>query len=162
MGDVVTNKKQTASRFLHGSERILYYLAAVALLVTICYFLVSSAISEVPDLLHTGAFNASITILDRVLFVFIFAELLHSSIRIIIQEDRILADPFLLIGIIAVIRRILVVSAETQTSTAQDFQQMLIELAVLAVLVLALGVSYFLVRRVERQAGTANKEESES
>src|SRR5215208_907521 len=144
MGDVMTNKKQTASRFLHGSERILYYLAAVALLVTICYFLVFTAISEVPGLLHTGAFNASVTILDRVLFVFI------------------LADPFLLIGIIAVIRRILVVSAETQTSTAQDFQQMLIELAVLAVLVLALGVSYFLVRRVERQAGTANKEESES
>jgi len=158
---VIPNKKLTVSRFLHGSERILYYLAAVALLVTIGYFLVSTAVSEVPDLLYTGAFNASITILDRVLFVFIFAELLH-SIRIIIQEDRILADPFLLIGIIAVIRRILVVSAETQTSTAQDFQQMLIELAVLAVLVLALGVSYFLVRRVERQAGTANKEESES
>jgi uncharacterized membrane protein (DUF373 family) len=95
------------------------------------------------------------------LFVFIFAELLH-SIRIIIQEDRILADPFLLIGIIAVIRRILVVSAETQTSTAVDFQQMLIELAVLAVLVLALGVSYFLVRRVERQADTTNKKEQES
>ena len=158
---MIPNKKLTVSRFLHGSERILYYLAAVALLVTIGYFLVSTAVSEVPDLLYTGAFNASITILDRVLFVFIFAELLH-SIRIIIQEDRILADPFLLIGIIAVIRRILVVSAETQTSTAQDFQQMLIELAVLAVLVLALGVSYFLVRRVERQAGTANKEESES
>ena len=155
------NKKLTVSRFLHGSERILYYLAAVALLVTIGYFLVSTTISEVPGLLHTGAFNASVTILDRVLFVFIFAELLH-SIRIIIQEDRILADPFLLIGIIAVIRRILVVSAETQTSTAQDFQQMLIELAVLAVLVLALGVSYFLVRRVEQQAGTTSNKEPES
>jgi uncharacterized membrane protein (DUF373 family) len=157
----MTNKQQTASRFLHGSERLLYYLAALALLVTIGYFLVSTAISEVPDLLHTGAFNASITILDRVLFVFIFAELLH-SIRIIIQEDRILADPFLLIGIIAVIRRILVVSAETQTSSAADFQQMLVELAVLAVLVLALGVSYFLVRRVERQANTTNNKELES
>ena len=158
---MLSNKKHTASRFLHGSERILYYLAAVALLVTIGYFLISTAVSEVPALLHTGAFNASVTILDRVLFVFIFAELLH-SIRIIIQEDRIVADPFLLIGIIAVIRRILIVSAETQTSTAQDFQQMLIELAVLAVLVLALGVSYFLVRRVERQVDTTNKEDPES
>ena len=157
----MTTKKQTASRLLHGSERILYYFAAVALLATICYFLVSTVIREVPDLLYTGAFNASITILDRILFVFIFAELLH-SIRIIIQEDRILADPFLLIGIIAVIRRILVVSAETQTSTAQDFQQMLMEMAVLALLVLALGVAYFLVRRVERQAKTTNKKEQES
>ncbi len=157
----MTDKQKTASHFLHASERILYYLAALALIVTIGYFLVSTAISEVPDLLHTGAFNASVTILDRVLFVFIFAELLH-SIRIIIQEDRILADPFLLIGIIAVIRRILVVSAETQTSSAADFQQMLIELAVLAVLVLALGVSYFLVRRVERQAGTTSNKEPES
>ena len=157
----MTDKQKTASHFLHASERILYYLAALALIVTIGYFLVSTAISEVPDLLHTGAFNASVTILDRVLFVFIFAELLH-SIRIIIQEDRILADPFLLIGIIAVIRRILVVSAETQTSSAADFQQMLIELAVLAVLVLALGVSYFLVRRVERQAETTDNKELES
>jgi hypothetical protein len=38
----MTDKQQTASRFLHGSERLLYYLAALALLVTIGYFLVSS------------------------------------------------------------------------------------------------------------------------
>jgi uncharacterized membrane protein (DUF373 family) len=147
---VIQDKKATISRFLRHSETILYYVAAAALLITVGFFFVSTVI-EIPKLLDQGAFYAAVTVLDRILFVFIFAELLH-SIRVILDEDRILAEPFLLIGIIAVIRRILLVSAETQLSTSEaDFQRFLTEMAVLAALVIALGVSFYLVRRVGRR-----------
>jgi uncharacterized membrane protein (DUF373 family) len=143
--------KRTLSGILRGSERMLYYIAAVALIATVGFLCVSTAI-DIPNLLHEdGAFHTSITVLDRVLLIFIFAELLH-SIRVILEEDRILVEPFLLIGIIAVIRRILLASAETTLSgSVEDFQRLILELAVLSALVIALGVSFYLVRRVGRQ-----------
>ncbi|MCA1838629.1 MAG: phosphate-starvation-inducible PsiE family protein [Actinobacteria bacterium] len=143
--------KLTISGILRGSERMLYYIAAVALIATVGFLCVATAL-DIPTLLHDdGAFRTAITVLDRVLLIFIFAELLH-SIRVILEEDRILVEPFLLIGIIAVIRRILLASAETTLSgSAEDFQRLIVELAVLSALVIALGVSFYLVRRVGRQ-----------
>jgi uncharacterized membrane protein (DUF373 family) len=145
------DKRPTIPGVLRGSERALYYVAAAALIVTVGLLVVSTAI-DIPTFLHDdGAFRTAITVLDRVLLVFIFAELLH-SIRVILEEDRILVEPFLLIGIIAVIRRILLASAETTLSgSAEDFQRLITELAVLSALVIALGVSFYLVRRVGRE-----------
>jgi hypothetical protein len=58
-----------------------------------------------------------------------------------------------------VIRRILLASAETALSgSAEDFQRLIIELAVLSALVIALGVSFYLVRRVGRQELLEKKE----
>ena len=154
------DKRLTISDILRGSERMLYYVAAVALIVTVGVLVVSTAI-DIPTLLSGGAFRTSITVLDRVLLIFIFAELLH-SIRVILEEDRILVEPFLLIGIIAVIRRILVASAETTLSgSADDFQRLIVELGVLSALVITLGVSFYLVRRVGRKE-LLEKTESES
>lgn len=152
------DKRPTISGILRASERVLYYVAAVALIATVGFLCVTTAI-DVPNLLRSdGAFRTSITVLDRVLLLFIFAELLH-SIRVILDEDRILVEPFLLIGIIAVIRRILLASAETTLSgSEEDFQRLIIELAVLSALVIALGVSFYLVRRVGRQELLERKE----
>lgn len=152
------DKRPTTAGILRGSERLLYYVAAVALIATVGFLCVSTTIN-IPTLLQSdGAFRTSITVLDRVLLLFIFAELLH-SIRVILEEDRILVEPFLLIGIIAVIRRILLASAETTLSnSAEDFDRLIVELAVLSALVIALGVSFYLVRRVGRQEILENKE----
>ncbi len=57
-------------------------------------------------------------------------------------EREIFADPFLLIGLIAVVRRILLVTAETgQVTSAEEFQNLLIELGVLTALVIALAAA---------------------
>ena len=119
---------------------------------------------DIPILLTEGAFYTggapfiAVAVLDRVLLVFIFAELLH-GIRVIVQEDRIAAEPFLVIGIIAVIRRVLLVSAEATrlSDSVEGFQRLLLEMAVLSALVIALGVSFYLVKRVSQQEeGKAN------
>jgi len=156
------DNRPTISGILRGSERILYYVAAVALSVTVGILVVSTSL-DVPTLLRDdGAFRTAITVLDRVLLVFIFAELLH-SIRVILEEDRILVEPFLLIGIIAVIRRVLIASAETTLSgSAEDFQRLIVELGVLSALVLTLGVSFYLVRRVGREELLEKRKEPES
>ena len=158
----MSDNRPSIPGILRNTERILYYVAAVALSVTVGVLVVSTML-DIPTLLRDdGAFRMAITVLDRVLLVFIFAELLH-SIRVILEEDRILVEPFLLIGIIAVIRRVLIASAETTLSgSAEDFQRLIVELGVLSALVLTLGVSFYLVRRVGREELLEKRKEPES
>ena len=60
-----------------------------------------------------GTLKAALTVLDRMLLILIFVELLN-TIEVIVQEREIVAEPFLLIGLIAVVRRILLVTAEAK------------------------------------------------
>src|SRR5437016_4898351 len=89
-----------------------------------------------------------INLLDRTLLVLLIVELLY-TVQVSFREHALLPEPFLLIGLISAIRRVLVLTAEfgelRQTMvTAQDFA---IELGVLTVLILALVVSLLLLRK---------------
>ena len=72
------------------------------------------------------------------------------------QEREIVAEPFLLIGLIAVVRRILLVTAEAkQDLAAGEFQNLIIELGVLTALVISLAGALYITRRMEgRSSGT--------
>jgi uncharacterized membrane protein (DUF373 family) len=86
-----------------------------------------------------------------VLLLFIFVELLD-TIGIVAREHEIVAEPFLLVGLIAVVRRILSVTAEAgQNIGTEKFQSLTIELGVLAVLVIALTVAVYVTRRTRRR-----------
>ena len=63
--------------------------------------------------------ETALMVLDRVLLIFIFAELLN-TIGIIVREREILAEPFVLIGLIAVVRRILLVTAESERAMTPE------------------------------------------
>ena len=66
------------------------------------------------------------------------------------QEREIFAEPFLLIGVIAVVRRILLVTAEAgQTADAERFLNLVTELGVLTVLVISLAAALYFTRRAE-------------
>jgi len=68
------------------------------------------------------------------------------------REREILAEPFLLIGLSAVVRHILLVTAEAEQTLGTDqFPYFLMELGVLAVLVISLVVAFYLTRRMERR-----------
>ena len=62
-----------------------------------------------------GALETALEVLDRILLVFIFAELLGTIITIV-RENEVRAEPFLLIWLIAVVRRILAVTASIEQS----------------------------------------------
>jgi hypothetical protein len=63
------------------------------------------------------------------------------------------AEPFLLVGIIASIKEIVVLSVEAAGVTAggAEFRDRMVEIAVLGVLVVLLGVTSWLLRRKERE-----------
>jgi uncharacterized membrane protein (DUF373 family) len=95
-----------------------------------------------------------LSILDRTLVLFIVAELLH-TVRITITEQHLQAEPFLIVGLIAGVRRLLLVTAEAERSFHWNPQG--IELLILMALILAMAVAILLLRRwpsVEEQRGT--------
>ncbi len=104
--------------------------------------------------LEDSFIDTSLTVLDRVLLIFIFVELLN-TIGIVVRERQIVAEPFLLIGLIAVVRRILLVTAEAeQTVGTEKFLNLVLELGVLTGLVIALSGALYFTRRAERPHNT--------
>ena len=139
--------KSGVSGILDTFERIAYVAIALALSVPIVMLVFSESLSmlEVSDV---GVLETSLTVLDRVLLAFIFVELID-TVRVTVRERGIfIAEPFLLVGLIAVVRRILLLTAEIERASAEEFQNMLIELGVMTGLVIVLTVALYFTRRM--------------
>ena len=88
-----------------------------------------------------------IELLGGLLLVFIFTELIH-TIRAIIDDKILVAEPFLIVGIVAAIRRIIVLSAEAKDLLGKPtFTDAMLELGVLSVMVLLIGLTIFMLRK---------------
>jgi len=98
-------------------------------------------------------------LVDSVLFVLMLLEILQ-TVRSTLESHELAAEPFLIVGLIAIIRRILVVALETSdqpasqpvAGSALSFEQAMIELAVLAALMLVLAVAIYLLRQAKGSA----------
>jgi uncharacterized membrane protein (DUF373 family) len=143
-------KKVSLLSVLAIAEHIIYSFVALALIVPIVMLFVSVAMSML-QVWEAGIFQTVLAILDRVLLVFILVELLYTT-RIIRQEHGIIiAEPFLLVGLIAVVRRILLVTAQIEEARGtQEFQNLLAELGVMAGLVVVLTSALFFIQRARR------------
>ncbi|HZY56235.1 MAG TPA: phosphate-starvation-inducible PsiE family protein [Rubrobacteraceae bacterium] len=143
-------KRSPLATILDQSETVVYYGAVLALLVTIGVLFVSAGASLLA-VFEKGPLETALTVLDRLLLIFIFVELLN-TIGIVVQEREIVAEPFLLIGLIAVVRRILLVTAEAgQAVDPERFLNLVIELGVLTALVISLAAALYFTRRAGRR-----------
>jgi len=108
-------------------------------------------LTDLPDL---GVITTAAEVLDLLLLVFIVVELLY-AVRTTLAERELLAEPFLLVGIIASIKEIVVLSvkAADEIGTGTAFSDAMWEVAILGVLVLLLGATALLLRRKEREPG---------
>jgi hypothetical protein len=82
------------------------------------------------------------------LLVLLIVELLY-TVHVSFREHVLTAPPFLLVALIAAVRRILVLTAETKTaleSRPDVFRETVIELALLTVMSLSLVVCLYLLR----------------
>ena len=77
------------------------------------------------------------------------------QIRQTIEERKLVAEPFLIVGIIASIKEIVVASLKASESKGDAFREALAEVGVLGGVVVALAVASFLVRRKEREPAEA-------
>ena len=101
-------------------------------------------------------------LIDRLLFVLMLVEILH-TVRISIRSHKLVVEPFLIVGLIASIRRMLVMTLQAETMTSVShwsaegktlFQASMIELGVLAVVITVLVAAIVAMRRT-RMAATS-------
>jgi uncharacterized membrane protein (DUF373 family) len=139
--------KRVVSGTLDAFERIAYVAIALALSIPIVMLVFSAALSML-EVYEVGVLETALTVLDRVLLAFIFVELID-TVRVTVRERGIfIAEPFLLVGLIAVVRRILLLTAEIERASAEEFQNMLIELGVMTGLVIVLTGALYFTRRM--------------
>ncbi len=88
-----------------------------------------------------------LSMLDKSLVLFIVAELLH-TVRITIRDRSLNAEPFLVVGLIAGVRRVLIVTAEAERSFQWNPEG--IELLILMTLILVMALAILIWRRSTR------------
>lgn len=102
-----------------------------------------------------------LALLDGLLLVFIITELIH-TIRAVIDEKILVSEPFLVVGIVAAIRRLVVVGAESKELLGKpEFSDAMLEIGLLTALVLVLGFTIFLLRHTEHSEPRPSHEPGE-
>src|SRR5256884_630544 len=125
------------------------YVRVAALLVVAGAFVLWTAITELIDQVGKpiGPIRVATSVLDKGLVLFIIAELLH-TVRVTIQERTLVVEPFLIVGLIAGVRRLLLVTAQAAEEGAKfQWNPQGIEISVLLALVLGITVALILWRR---------------
>lgn len=95
-----------------------------------------------------------IAFLDRILLVLIIVEVLY-TVQVSFREHTLAPEPFLIVGLIAATRRILVLTAgfaELAQAGGEGFLHAILELGLLTLMVLVLVVALVLLRRRSSQA----------
>jgi hypothetical protein len=147
LGPLLTRVVAQARGVLHGLEITLDITLAGVLVIAIA-LIGADTVGLVADGINEGGIDSALLILDRVLLVFIIAELLY-TLRLSLARTQLILEPFLIIGLVAVVRRVLVVTAQAERilSEGGNLEPILWELGVLAGLVISLAVALSLARR---------------
>jgi uncharacterized membrane protein (DUF373 family) len=132
-------------------EDALYVVIAAVLAICAAALVVSLA-RGIPGLFTKGGENPVLEVLDAVLLVFIVVELLF-AVRATVARRELVAEPFLIVGIIASIKEIVVLSVKAVDAAGKGevFDDEVTLIAVLGVLTLLLALAAYLLRRKERE-----------
>ena len=144
-------RRGAANSVLAVAEDVIHVGIAVLLVIASAVLLVLAA-DELLDVFDGLGPDPLVEVLDTLLLLFIFVELL-SAVRATVAHRALIAEPFLLVGIIASIKEIVVLSvkAAEEIGNGPEFHDRLWEIGVLGVVVLLLGITAWLLRIKERE-----------
>jgi uncharacterized membrane protein (DUF373 family) len=146
-------KKETerqTDRWIRIAEDVIY-LSVAALLILAGLLLLAKSGYDLFTKVGQGIEESVKLSLDTLLLVFIVVELL-SAVKTTIVERKLVAEPFLLVGMIASIKEIILVTTEVEFRVrGEEFEQAVIEMALLGGLVVALSVAILMLRRTQRE-----------
>ena len=141
--------------YLGKAEVVIYFVLAVLLFVTALATIANAGKMLWEGLVHWTIAAQTLVVLDQLLVVLMLVEILH-TVRISIRSHFLVTEPFLVVGLIASIRRVLVITLEAATLTkggtwstesASIFRASMTELGLLGLLILILVFSITLLRR---------------
>ena len=150
-----------ADRVLGFAEDAIYWGIALILVVGSAALLVAQ-VNTLLELRSAPAKTVMVNLLDGLLLLFIFVELLY-AVRACLRSHEIVAEPFLIVGILAGIKEIVVLSVEAAAMLQKgpEFSRAVVEIGVLGALVLVLALAAFVLRERRRDTEDAGEEAPE-
>ena len=145
-------------KFLHWSENVIYIVIAIFLVVTAALLVITLLFEFIHNLAQHNVIEIAVIIIDRLLLILMVLEILY-TVRVSLREHSLVCEPFLIVGLIASVRRILVLSVETAHLAEiipEEFNKAILELGVLGILILVFTVSIVLIRSKKGISGTGN------
>ena len=135
-----------------GVETALYGIAFLLLVAASVPLVVGGVQAVILSVTHqVSTLEGGVLVLDRILLVLIIAEL-ASTLRTVLRDHEIAAEPFLFVALIAVVRRILIVTAAVEEPKSdQEMNRLLLQLGALGLLVFAIAASVFMIRYSARR-----------
>jgi uncharacterized membrane protein (DUF373 family) len=138
-------------------EDLVYVGLGILLAGCALALLVTGGIEFFTNLVSGTLGERIVSILDRILLILLVVEILY-TVQVSFREHALLPEPFLIVGLIAGTRRVLVLTAEFKELLQQGdaaFRNGMIELGLLSVLILALVIALVLLRRQPAGEGRA-------
>jgi uncharacterized membrane protein (DUF373 family) len=138
------------SHVFTGVEDVVYIALGLLLTASAGVSLANGAGAFWAALRSDAPMQDIVNMLDRILLVLMIVELLY-TVKVSFREHALVPEPFLIVGLIAVTRRILVVTAQLAVLLEKPnelvFRSAMLELGILTVMVVALVASLWMLRK---------------
>jgi hypothetical protein len=135
---------------IFGRVEDVVYIGLGGLLAASALVLLGTAIVAFGRQVASGDMPGGIVaLLDQILLVMMIVEILY-TVQVSFREHTLAPEPFLIVGLIAATRRVLVLTAEfaeLMDRGGDAFRNAMIELGLLTVMILVLVISLALLRR---------------
>ncbi|HEU4342140.1 MAG TPA: phosphate-starvation-inducible PsiE family protein [Candidatus Binatia bacterium] len=133
------------------------YVGLGLLLAASAFALLVVAVSSFGQAVLSGKMREIIVdLLDQILLILMILEILY-TVQLSFRERTLIAEPFLIVGLIAAIRRILVLTAEfskPEEIVETAFRNAMFELGLLTVLIMSLVLSLYLLKKHRTASAT--------
>ena len=131
-------------------EDVTYVGLGVLLAVSALFLLLAAAWTLIEGLSFSGlAKDLTFEVVDQILLVLLIIEIL-STVQVSFREHVLTPEPFLVVGLIAAIRRILIITAEFSNPSEvleAAFRNAMFELGLLTVLIFSLVFSLHFLKK---------------
>jgi len=131
-------------------EDVTYVGLGVLLAVSALFLLLAAAWTLIEGLSFSGlAKDLTVEVVDQILLVLLIIEIL-STVQVSFREHVLTPEPFLVVGLIAAIRRILIITAEFSNPSEvleAAFRNAMFELGLLTVLIFSLVFSLHFLKK---------------
>jgi len=135
-------------------EDVLYVGLGVLLAAAALVLLADGVVMFWRALVATELPARVIELLDRILLILMIAEILY-TVQVSLREHTLVPEPFLVVALIAAVRRVLIITAEFADLVdkgPEAFRNAMVELALLTVMIVALVASLLMLRRRQTPA----------
>jgi uncharacterized membrane protein (DUF373 family) len=148
------------------AERGVYFAIAVMLILALMFALAGTGKALWDGLPEWSDVNTTVHMIDRLLFMLMLVEILH-TVHASIRTGALVCEPFLIVGLIGCIRRILVIALATSQITEPDrwtdgnlslFRASMLEFGVLALLIVVLVGSIWILRTTSQRADASGED----